>query len=156
MNTNNINIFTPTMKDIDRIVLFLSEYVENGILLYRSKDEIASSINSYILIEVDNQIIASAFLEIYNSNLCEIRSLLVDKNYRRQGLAKKIILRLIDNAVNIGLSKVIVLTYMREIFDSLDFIELDKKELPYEKVWKDCLRCKFFPKCEEILLIKNL
>ena len=152
----NIVFKQATMLDIESIILFLQDYVDKDILLFRSEDEIAQSINHYYIGEYSNKIIACGFLQIHNKSLCEIRSLLVDEKYRKQGIAKKLISLLIEKAKEMSLKKIIVLTYVKDVFISLGFIETDKKEIPSEKIWIDCLRCKFFSKCEEILLIKNL
>jgi amino-acid N-acetyltransferase len=153
---SEFNIVTPNMSDIPDIMHFLQEYIDSGIILFRDKNEISQTILNYCIIKNNNIIIACSFLQIHNTDLCEVRSLLVDKKYRKKGLAKKIILFLIKKTKKMSLKKIMVLTYIKEVFLSIGFIETDKKELPYEKIWNDCLRCKFYTKCEEILLIKNL
>lgn len=150
------DIITPNMDDIPHIMSFLQEYVDSGIILFRDENEIAQTILDYCMVKNENTIIACSFLQIHNKNLCEVRSLLVDENYRKKGLGKRIILFLIEKAKKMSLEKIMVLTYIKEVFLSVGFIEEDKKEIPSEKIWSDCLRCKFYTKCEEILLIKNL
>ena len=146
----------PTMDDIADIMSFLQEYINTGIILLRNEDEIAESINNYYIAKIDNKIIACSFLQIHNKTICEVRSLLVDEHYRQQGIAKNLIFHLIDMAKAMLLQEIIVLTYIKEVFTSMGFEEQNKKKIPNEKIWKDCLRCKFFHKCEEILLIKKL
>ena len=153
---SDFNITTPDMNDISSIINFLQNYVDEGIILFRNEDEIAQSILDYCVIKHKDKIIACSFLQIHNKNLCEVRSLLVDEDYRKKGLGRKIIIFLIEKAKQMSITKIMVLTYIKEVFLSIGFIQIDKKELPYEKIWSDCLRCKFYTKCEEILLIKNL
>lgn len=152
----SFNITTPDMNDIQSIMDFLQEYIDSGVILFRDENEIAQTILDYCIVKKNNKIIACSFLQIHNKELCEVRSLLVDENYRKKGLGKKIILFLIEKAKRMSLEKIMVLTYIKEVFLSVGFIEEDKKRIPSEKIWSDCLRCKFYTKCEEILLIKSL
>ena len=35
-------------------------------------------------------------------------------------------------------------------------VEIQKELLPEHKIWADCIKCKHFPICNEVSLIKNL
>ena len=131
--------------------------IQNGVILDRSQDEIANTIRSYKAIKDDNgNIIAFSALYIYSMTLGEIRSLVVKEDFRRKGLASKLINSLIEDAKDLGLKEILVLTYKREVFEKLDFKEIDKEKIPNHKIWADCIKCKRFPICDEIALIKTL
>jgi len=40
--------------------------------------------------------------------------------------------------------------------NALDNKEIDKKDLSNQKIWADCIKCKHFPVCDEIALIKKM
>jgi amino-acid N-acetyltransferase len=50
----------------------------------------------------------------------------------------------------------LTLTYQKEFFEKLGFVEIPKESIPDKKIWADCIKCKFFPNCNEIALIKHL
>ena len=97
-----------------------------------------------------------ASLKIFNADLAEVRSLIVAPQFRRQGIARAIVNELLDEAKFYGLKSVFTLTYQKEFFERLGFIEIPKDELPAQKIWADCIKCKKFPVCNEIALIYTL
>lgn len=97
-----------------------------------------------------------ASLKIFNADLAEVRSLIVAPQFRRRGIARAIVNELLDEAKFYGLKSVFTLTYQKEFFGRLGFIEIPKDELPAQKIWADCIKCKKFPVCNEIALIYTL
>nr|WP_314522632.1 GNAT family N-acetyltransferase [uncultured Campylobacter sp.] len=97
-----------------------------------------------------------ASLKIFNANLAEVRSLIVVPQFRRRGIARAIVNELLDEARFYGLKSVFTLTYQKEFFERLGFTEIPKDELPAQKIWADCIKCKKFPVCNEIALIYTL
>ena len=97
-----------------------------------------------------------ASLKIFNADLAEVRSLIVAPQFRRRGIARAIVNELLDEARFYGLKSVFTLTYQKEFFGRLGFTEIPKDELPAQKIWADCIKCKKFPVCNEIALIYTL
>ena len=97
-----------------------------------------------------------ASLKIFNADLAEVRSLIVAPQFRRRGIARAIVNELLGEARFYGLKSVFTLTYQKEFFERLGFIEIPKDELPAQKIWADCIKCKKFPVCNEIALIYTL
>lgn len=105
----------------------------------------------------DAEILAGfASLKIFNADLAEVRSLIVAPQFRRRGIARAIVNELLSEAKFYGLKSVFTLTYQKEFFKRLGFIEIPKDELPAQKIWADCIKCKKFPVCNEIALIYTL
>jgi len=105
----------------------------------------------------DAEILAGfASLKIFNADLAEVRSLIVAPQFRRQGIARAIVNELLGEAKFYGLKSVFTLTYQKEFFERLGFTEIPKDELPAQKIWADCIKCKKFPVCNEIALIYTL
>nr|WP_314119498.1 GNAT family N-acetyltransferase [uncultured Campylobacter sp.] len=105
----------------------------------------------------DAEILAGfASLKIFNADLAEVRSLIVAPQFRRRGIARAIVNELLGEAKFYGLKSVFTLTYQKEFFGRLGFIEIPKDELPAQKIWADCIKCKKFPVCNEIALIYTL
>lgn len=151
-------IIKPTLKDIPLMREIVSVEVKNGTILERSEDEMANAIRSYHLaVKEDSKEIAGfCALYIYSSHLAEVRSLVVQSQFRHQGIATKLIISAIDEAKNLGIKQILTLTYRARLFQRLGFDIIEKSFLPNHKIWADCIKCKHFPICDEIALLKTL
>jgi amino-acid N-acetyltransferase len=87
--------------------------------------------------------------------LAEVRSLAISEKAKGKGLGKKLVQHLVMEAEEIGLRRVMSLTYQQEFFEKCDFYVVPKETLPH-KVWKDCINCSKFPSCDEIAMIRDL
>ncbi|OHE09548.1 MAG: GNAT family N-acetyltransferase [Sulfurimonas sp. RIFOXYD12_FULL_33_39] len=130
--------------------------IEAGVILARSSDEVATNIRSYILAKEDDKIVGFCALHIHTQSLAEIRSLVVTENKRGMGIGQSLIAKAIEEAKALGLQKVLSLTYKQLFFEKLGFVEIPKESLPEHKIWADCIKCKHFPVCNEVSLIKTL
>ncbi len=130
--------------------------VESGIILERSSDEIATNIRSYTLAYSNGELIGFCALHIHTASLAEIRSLIVKDGFRGKKIGENIINLCMDEGKSLGLQKVLSLTYKQSFFEKLGFVEIPKESLPEHKIWADCIKCKHFPVCNEVSLIKNL
>ncbi len=130
--------------------------VEKGIILFRSADEMSTNIRSYILAKEDDEIIGFGALHFHAPDLAEIRSLIVKEGYRGKGIGRGIIENLLAEGEFLGVKKVFTLTYQKGFFETLGFSEIPKEALPSHKIWADCIKCKHFPICDEIALIKHI
>ena len=144
------------LSDIPSMQKLVSPEVESGVILERSDDEIATNIRSYILAFIGNELVGFCALHIHAPSLGEIRSLIVKENLRGKKIGEGLINKAINEASMLGLQKVLALTYKQSFFERLDFVEIPKESLPEHKIWADCIKCKHFPVCNEVSLIKNL
>jgi len=151
-----MQIIKPTLNNIIDIQRILKPYVDEGIILNRDEEEIAANIRSYKMIYYNDIPIGVGALHIFSPFLGEIRSLAVDKKYQKKGIGKKLVKSLLEEAKELGLKEVLVLTYEKEFFEKLGFKEIEKEAIPEKKIWADCIKCKFFPNCNEIALIISL
>lgn len=134
----------------------MKDEIKAGIILSRSDDEVATNIRSYLVAKDGNKIIGCLALHIYSEELAEFRSMIVHKDYRGKGVGKKLINYELKNAKKLNLKKVLVLTYQLRFFQGLNFLEIPKSEIPDNKIWADCIKCKHFSMCDEIALIKEV
>ena len=130
--------------------------VESGKILFRSEGDISTNIRSYILAFNNQELIGFGALHIYSPTLAEVRSLIVKESYRGKGVGKEIVKHIKQEAKELGIKKIFTLTYEKYFFESLNFIEIPKSDLPEQKIWADCIKCKYFPICNEIALIIEL
>ncbi len=151
-----IKYINATLQDIVNMQTLVQSEVENGTILARSDDEIATNIRSYILAKQEDKLIGFGALHFHTRGLGEVRSLIVSVDARGKGVGKKIVKELLKNAKKFGAKKIFTLTYKRSFFESLGFLEIPKEDLPAHKIWADCIKCKFFPICDEIALIQTI
>ena len=144
------------LSDIALMQELVKEEVQKGIILFRSSDEMATNIRSYILAKDDDAIIGFGALHFHAFDLAEVRSLIVDKSYQGKGIGRGIVEALLEEGKNLGVKKIFTLTYVKGFFESLGFKEIPKESLPAHKIWADCIKCKHFPVCDEVALIQTI
>ena len=145
-----------TLLDIAKMQKLVAPEVESGVILARNDDEIATNIRSYTLAFDGSVLVGFCALHIHTADLAETRSLIVKEGYRGLQIGKILVEKGIEEARLLGLQKVLSLTYQQIFFEKLGFVEIPKESLPEHKIWADCIKCKHFPICNEVSLIKNL
>jgi len=130
--------------------------IENGVILDRSEDEIATNIRSYMLAYKGKELVGFNALHIHTSSLAEIRSLIVIESMRGHKIGEKLVKKALEEAEQLGIQRVLSLTYKQSFFERLGFVEIPKESLPEHKIWADCIKCKHFPVCNEVSLIKTI
>ena len=143
------------LSHVKEMQTLVEPYVEDGTILVRSADEIATNIRSYTLAFSDNRLVGFTALHIHTVNLAEIRSLIIHESFREQGVGSKLVSLALNEGNELGLKEVLVLTYKQSFFEKLGFSEIPKESLPEHKIWADCIKCKLFPLCNEVSLIKK-
>ena len=152
-----VKLVKAKLYDIPAMESLVVQEVEDGIILQRSEDEVSTNIRSYILAKDGDKIVGYGALHIHSMRLAEIRSLIVDTNYRGQNIGKDIVNFAISEAKELGVSEeVLVLTYLADFFKKIGFVEIPKESIPEHKIWADCIKCIHFPVCNEISLVYRL
>jgi amino-acid N-acetyltransferase len=151
-----IEFAKPTLKDIPDMQNLVKKEVESGVILYRDENEMANTIRSYTIARDNKEIVGFAALHIYSPEIAEVRSLIIREEYRGKGIGRLLVKKLEEEAKRLGLSKILTLTYRKEFFEKSGFVEIPKEEIPEHKIWADCIKCKHFPICNEISLIKTI
>jgi amino-acid N-acetyltransferase len=144
------------LSDIKSMQELILPEVRSGVILYRSDDEIANNIRSYILAKDGERLVGFVAVHIHAPDLAEVRSLIVDESYRGKKIGQNLVLDTIKESIHYGVKKLFTLTYKKEFFEKLNFKEIPKESLPEHKIWADCVKCKHFPVCDEIALIIEL
>ena len=143
------------LSHVNQMMNLVDPYVEDGTILMRSSDEISTNIRSYMLAFDDDKLIGFTALHIHTNTLAEIRSLIVKEDFQAKGVGKELVSLALKESKVLGLKEVLVLTYKQAFFEKLGFVEILKESLPEHKIWADCIKCKHFPICNEVSLIKK-
>ncbi len=141
--------------DVPYIHHLLEIYANRGNLLPRTMSELYRHLRDFFVVEVQGRIAACGALEIFTEDLGEIRSLVVDDEFKRHGFGRMLVERLIEEARTIGLRRLMALTYVPEFFHKLGFRTVRKDTLP-EKVWGICVKCYKYNHCDETAVLLEL
>ena len=152
----DIRFYKPTVADITKMQDIVREEVDKGKILLRTEDEMATTIRSYTVVEVNGKMAGFTATHIHSPRLAEVRSLVVGKEFRGLKLGKKLVEACIKEAKEYGIKQLLSLTYEQGFFESCGFRVISKEEIPEHKIWADCIRCKHFPICDEIAMVIDL
>ena len=140
-------------EDIDDIFELLELYTAAGIVLQRSKEDIASYLGNFRVAVCGGKTVGCVAVRDFGNDLLEVRSLVVHPEYQNRGVGKIII-----NAVIKGLQKsrpvwrLFALTMTPGFFQSLGFRCVPKSLFP-EKIWSDCSKCAKRQCCDETAVL---
>jgi len=152
-----IELVKAKLSDIPAMLKLVASEVEEGTILNRTEDEVATNIRSYVLAKDGEKLVGYTALHIHSRRLAEIRSLIVDEAYRGQKVGQRMVQFTLEEANNIGVEEdVLVLTYLPDFFLKLNFQEINKEVIPEHKIWADCIKCIHFPICNEVALVYKL
>lgn len=143
------------ITDVPQIHDLLDTYANMGNVLPRPFNELYRHLRDFFVIELEDSIVACGALEIFTEDLGEIRSLVVAEEHKQQGLGRRLVARIIDEARQIGLRRVMALTYVPNFFHAMGFRTVAKETLP-EKVWGICVKCYKFNNCDETAVLLDL
>jgi len=141
--------------DPPALLALINGYAQQELLLPRSLNDIYEALRDFFVYREDGKILGCAALHISWQGLGEVRSLAVSEEARGRGIGAALVRSCLDEAAQMGMEQVFVLTYLPEFFKKLGFVDFPKEDLPH-KVWTDCLRCPRFPECNEVALMKYL
>lgn len=144
-----------SMPDIHALLQLINGYAAKGIMLPRTEFEMSENIRDFTLAFSGGRLVGCGALHFYSPGSGEIRSLAVDPDAKSKGVGRTIVESLEREARDYGLDTIFAFTYVSGFFQRLGFDEVERGELPL-KVWKDCLRCPKFQRCDEIAVIKHL
>lgn len=123
-------------------------------MLFRSMADIYENLQSFIVAELDGEVVGCCALQIIWSDLGEIKSLAVSKSNTKAGAGKMLVAEAVERAGQLGLQRVFALTLEPGFFEKMGFEVIEKESLPM-KVWSDCARCPKQENCDEIAVIKT-
>ena len=143
------------VADAPKILATVNAFAARGLMLPRSLNDVYRNLRDFYVCREDGEIVGCAALTIGWGGLGEIRSVAVNAENHRKGIGKALVEKCLEEARQLGMEQVFVLTYVPDFFAIFGFVECSKDDLPH-KVWADCLNCPKFPDCDEIAMIMKL
>jgi len=143
------------VTDVPAIHELIGGFAERGLMLPRSRATLYETVRSFVVAEEDGELVGAGALRTVWEDWGEICSLAVADGRQRHGVGSGIAGTLVEQAVELGLRRIFVLTYVPGFFETIGFDGVEKSTLPH-KVWSDCVNCPKFPDCGEVSLVREL
>jgi amino-acid N-acetyltransferase len=145
----------PRLTEVVAIKALLDEAVAQGSVLPRELPELYENVRDFYVYVDESGLGGCVALHIDMVDLAEVRSLVVAAHLRGRGIGEQLVEAVLHEAQGLNIARVYALTRVPGFFQRVHFHEVDKLELPY-KVFKDCTRCRLFPGCDEIAMVRDL
>jgi amino-acid N-acetyltransferase len=143
------------IDDPPEILALVNEFANRQLMLARSLNEVYESLRDFFVWREDGRILGCAALHISWQGLAEVRSVAVRDDAQGRGIGRALVEGCLNEARELGIKRLFVLTYLPEFFQKFGFVPYPKENLPH-KIWADCLNCPRFPDCDEVALIRDL
>lgn len=131
---------TMTRDDIPSVLSLMNPFIEDGILLPRTPEDLDQQLADFTVYEIDGGIRACAALHLFsqeNSTLAEIAGLAVDESYAHMGIGPRLMQLIMDKARQAGCAGVFVLTTQTaDWFERFGFIPCEINKLPQQRMEK--------------------
>jgi len=150
-----VDVRKARMSDIAPMLELINGYAARGTMLPRTEFEMSESMRDFSVAQSAGRMLGCGALHFYSPTTGEIRSLAVDESAKTQGVGRRLIETLIEEALEYSLDAVFAFTYVPDFFRKMGFVEVERGALPL-KAWKDCLRCPKFQDCDEIAMMRVL
>ena len=116
--------------DVDAILAINERYARRGILLSRTREEIAEAIDTFRVCELDGEVVGIAALRDYGDGLGELRSLAVNDRAQGRGFGEMLVRAIVKDAKQGGISRLYVLTANPGYFALHGFEEVPWDDVP--------------------------
>lgn len=146
---------TATPADADTLYALIQSHAREGHLLPRDLDELRRHTDRFVVCDVEGEIKACAELAPLSRRVSEVRSLVVSGDFRRVGLAARLVDELRRRAKAAGFEMLCAFTHDARFFVRQDFSIVPHLWLP-EKISTDCVGCPLFRKCEQFAMVMSL
>ncbi len=119
--TQPVTLRVAQRGDVEIISRFIQPFVDDGILLERTYDEIEQWLPHFFIAEAGGEIVGCAALEVYSRKLAEVRSLAVSPKAQGMGVGRMLVQACIDLARKLNILEVMAITSSDEFFRACGF-----------------------------------
>jgi amino-acid N-acetyltransferase len=162
-------VMTPVVRparpeEAEVLQALITAHQEEGHLLPRTLPDLRAHASRFLVVDVSDpgalvprpgRIIACGELAPLGHNVAEIRSLVVDRSHRREGLGSRLVAALERRARLHGYLRLCAFTHRPDHFLKLGFSMVPHGWLP-EKIAVDCQTCPLFRRCGQHAMLRTL
>ncbi len=151
-----MNIRPARPEDVPAIQQLVNEHARRGDLLPRTAASIHDTLGDWLIAKDEaGEIVACVSIYHYSPVLAEVRSLAVHDRAKGGGWGSTLLKALILEARRRGVVTLFALTRAVRFFQRGGFHVSSRERFP-EKVWRDCVGCPLFERCDETAVVLNL
>jgi amino-acid N-acetyltransferase len=148
-------IRTAVPDDAEVLHALIASHALEGHLLPRELEEIRRHSSRFIVCDVAGEIKACADMAPLSGRVAEVRSLVVSEDFRRVGLAARLVGELRRRATAAGFEMLCAFTHDARFFVRQDFSIVPHQWLP-DKILTDCVSCPLFRRCGQYAMVMSL
>ncbi len=141
--------------DAEVLHTLVSAHVKEGHLLPREVGELRRHASRFVVCERNGEVKACAELAPLSASVAEVRSLVVAGNFRRAGVAARMVEDLREIARTSGFETLCAFTHDARFFVRQGFSIVPHVWVP-EKIAHDCLACPLFRRCAQYAMVLPL
>jgi amino-acid N-acetyltransferase len=107
--------------DVDAILELVSAYAAEGLMLPRTREQVAMGIENYVVATLSGRVVACAALEEYSPSLAEVSSVAVARTEHGKGLGTDVVLGIERLARTRDINEIFALSLSDRFFLSMDY-----------------------------------
>jgi len=155
--TTNVNLRKVRVSDVGELLELVNSCSRSDLVVPRGPKYFYENIRDFLVVEVvgengEPEIVACGSLHVLWEDIAEIRALAMLPRFHNSSMRKRIVQHLIEEARQMGIGQVFILTSETEHFQKLGFEPKTREELPF-KLWGECMRCPRYFSCDETGLV---
>lgn len=150
-----IAIRTAEPTEARRLHTLIGSHLREGHLLPRELSELKRHAHRFLVAADRDRIVACGELAPLSRALAEIRSLVVDRQYRGSGVGRRLVEELREQARLGSFDRLCVFAHQPAYFAHLGFSIVPHVWLP-EKIGTNCTSCALFRRCGQFAMVDDL
>jgi amino-acid N-acetyltransferase len=135
-----ISVRRARTSDVRDIVILVNAYARERILLGKELVTLFEDVQEFqVAVAPDGQVIGCGALHVMWEDLAEVRTLAVDRDWRKHGVGRKLLEALVEQAHEVGVRRLFCLTFEVDFFARHGFYPIDGTPVEPE-VYAELLR----------------
>jgi amino-acid N-acetyltransferase len=125
--------------DIKKIRKIVDAYTDERRLLFKATVTLFEAVQEFVVAELDGEVVGCGALHVLWEDLAEVRTVAVLEEMHGKGIGNQIMIKILENAKEIGVKKVFCLTFETKFFGSHGFKEIEGTPVSPE-VYQEMIR----------------
>jgi amino-acid N-acetyltransferase len=125
--------------DVKKIRKIVDAYTDERRLLFKATVTLFEAVQEFVVAELDGEVVGCGALHVLWEDLAEVRTVAVIEEMHGKGIGNQIMIKILENAKDIGVKKVFCLTFETKFFGSHGFKEIEGTPVSPE-VYQEMIR----------------
>ena len=125
--------------DVKKIRKIVDGYTDERRLLFKATVTLFEAVQEFVVAELDGEVVGCGALHVLWEDLAEVRTVAVLEEMHGKGIGKQIMVKILENAKEIGVKKVFCLTFETKFFGAHGFQEIEGTPVSPE-VYQEMIR----------------